>query len=86
MKLKENVLLQSIDDTLFLVPAGNEKFRGIGRSNASCGFILTMLKEETTPGEILDALCRKYDAPREKIASDVARILGTLREIRALEE
>ncbi|MBQ1311267.1 MAG: PqqD family protein [Blautia sp.] len=86
MKLKENVLLQSIDDTLFLVPAGNEKFRGIGRSNASCGFILKMLKEETTPEEILDALCRKYDAPRQTMEEDLQELLDTLRKIDVLEE
>ena len=86
MKLKSSFITQVIDDTQFLVPLGAESFRGIVRSNKTAAFIVDCLKEETTAEQIVDALCAKYDAPRETIAADVEEILNTLRGIRALEE
>ena len=86
MKLKSDFITQVIDDTQFLVPLGGETFQGIVRSNKTAAFIVDCLKEETTAEAIVDAMCQKYDAPRETIAADVAEILNTLRGIRALEE
>ena len=86
MKLKSDFITQVIDDTQFLVPLGGETFQGIVRSNKTAAFIVDCLKEETTEEAIVDAMCEKYDAPREVIAADVAEILNTLRGIRALEE
>ena len=86
MKLKSDFITQVIDNTQFLVPLGGETFQGIVRSNKTAAFIVDCLKEETTEEAIVDAMCEKYDAPREVIAADVAEILNTLRGIRALEE
>ena len=44
------------------------------------------LKEETTEEAIVDAMCERYDAPRDVIRADVKEILDKLRGIRALEE
>ena len=86
MKLKSDFITQTIEDTQFLISVGDESFRGIVRSNRTAAFIVDCLKEETTEERIIDAMCGKYDAPREEIAADVKRILDTLREIGALEE
>ncbi len=86
MKLKTNFVTQEIDGTQFLVPLGGEDFRGMVRSNRTAAFIVDCLKEDTTPEQITDAMCRKFDAPREVIATDVAGILEKLRSIHALEE
>ena len=86
MKLNPAFITQTIDDTQFLVPLGGEAFSGIVRSNRSAAFIVDCLKEETDEGAIVDAMCEKYDAPREVIAADVARVLSTLRTIGALDE
>ncbi len=86
MKLKPGFIIQNIEDTQFLVPVGEESFHGIVRSNPTAAFIVNCLKEETTAGKIIDAMCAKYDAPRETIAADVEEILDTLRGINALEE
>ena len=86
MKLKEEFITQDIDGTQFIVPVGAEAFSGIVRSNATAAFIVDLLKEETTAGKIVDAMCAKYNAPRETIAADVDEILDTLRKINALEE
>ena len=86
MQLKKDFATQVIDDTQFLVPLGGETFRGIVRSNKTAAFIVDCLKEETTAEEIVEAMYRQFDAPREVIAADVEKALQTLREINALEE
>ena len=86
MKLKADFITQDIDDTLFLVPAGAVAFQGVVRGNKTAAFIVDCLKAETTEAAIVDAMCAKYDAPRETIAADVKQILDTLRGINALEE
>lgn len=86
MKLKKNFVTQMIDDTQFLVPLGGEDFRGIVKNNSTAAFIVDCLKQETTAEAIVDAMCEKYDAPREVIAADVEEAIGKLRSIHALEE
>ena len=86
MKLREDFITQDIDDTQFLVPVGAESFNGIVRSNETAAFIINCLKEETTEERIVDAMCERYDAPRDVIASDVARVIETLRGIGALTQ
>lgn len=86
MKLREDFITQDIDDTQFLVPVGAESFNGIVRSNETAAFIVNCLKEETTEERIVDAMCERYDAPRDVIASDVARVIETLRGIGALTQ
>ncbi len=86
MKLKPDFITQDIDGTQFLVPLGAEAFHGIVRSNKTAAFIVDCLKEDTTEEKIVDAMCLKYDAPRERIAADAAEIIKTLRGIGALEE
>ena len=86
MKLKDDFITQTIDDVQFLVPVGGEAFSGVARSNETAAFIVDCLKEETTEEKIVDAMCAKYDAPRETIAADVKEILDVLRGINALVE
>ena len=86
MKLKPTFIAQNIDDTQFLVPIGAEAFQGVVRSNKTAAFIVDCLKEATTEDKIVDAMCAKYDAPRDTIVADVKEILDTLRGIHALEE
>ncbi|MBR5089191.1 MAG: PqqD family protein [Ruminiclostridium sp.] len=86
MKLKDNFITQDIDGTQFLVPVGAEAFSGIVRSNPTAAFIVNCLREDTTEEKIVDAMCAKYNAPRDEIAADVAEIIKTLRGINALEE
>ncbi len=86
MRLKEDFLVQMIDDTQYLVPVGDGSFSGVVRGNRTAAFIVDLLKEETTEDAIIDAMCSQYDAPRETIAADVTAILNTLRGVGALEE
>ena len=86
MKLKDQFLVHTVDDTQYLVPLGGEAFSGIVRSNRTAAFIVDCLKEDTSEDAIVDAMCRKYDAPRAVIADDVHAILESLRRIHAIEE
>lgn len=86
MKLKKNILIHKIDDTLFLVPVGAEAFSGIIRNNKTAGFIVNLLRTETTEEEIIAEMCARFDASGDKIAADVREVLATLRSIHVLEE
>ena len=86
MKLKKEFITYDTDSESLLVPAGGAGFSGLVRGNKTLGAILALLKENTTEEAIVDAMCAKYDAPRETIAADVKEILDTLRGIHALEE
>ena len=86
MKLKPDFITQDIEGTQFLVSVGAESFSGMVRSNATAAFIVNLLKKDTTKEEIVDAMCERYDAPREVIAADVEECLNILRGIHALDE
>ena len=86
MKLNPNFVTQSIDDIQFMVPVGEAPFSGLVRSNKTAAFIVDCLKQDTTQDAIVDAMCRKYDAPRETIAADLEGVLNKLRQIGALDE
>ena len=86
MKLRTDFVTQDIDGVQFLIPLGGEAFSGIVRSNETAAFLIDLLREETTEAALTDAMAAEYDAPRETLAADVARVLQTLRELNALEE
>lgn len=86
MKLKEGFLTHTTDGVQYLVPVGNTGFSGLVRSNATAALIVDALKQDTTAEAITDLILARFDAPREKVAADVERILDTLRQIGALDE
>ena len=88
MKLTEGFITQQVDDAQIMLATGDafNVFSGLVRSNETAAFIIDSLKEETSADAIVDAMEERYDAPREVIAQDVARILDQLREIGALQE
>ena len=84
MKLKDTFVTQEMDGEQVMVEAGGG-FAGMVRSNATAAFIIDQLKTETTKEAILDAMCKKYDAPRAEMAEDVDMVLGNLKKIGALD-
>ncbi len=86
MKLKSDFITQTIEDSQFLLSVAGRHFNGIIRSNETAAFIVDQLKEETTEAAIVDALLREYDAEREAVEKDVARIIDLLRCNNILEE
>lgn len=86
MKLKPTFIRQTIDDTAFLVPTEGNGSVSLIKGNSITGRIIDLLQTETTQEAITDALYAEYDAPRERIAADVARVMDTLRSAGAIEE
>ena len=86
MKLKNGFITHETAGEHITVSAGGTSFNGLIRSNSTAGFIVECLKNETTEDAIVDKMLEKYDAPREIIAADVAKIVGELRKIGALDE
>ena len=86
MKLRREFLTHKNNDEALLVPSGNAEFSGIVKGNNMFGKILSLLKNDTTEDQIITAICKQYDATEEIVSMDVRKILGTLREIKALEE
>ena len=85
MRLKNDFIAQEIDGVQYLVPVGAEQFSGMLRNNKTAAFIVDCLKEETTEETVVDAMCEKYDAPREKIAEDVKGDKVSVRTVKELE-
>lgn len=86
MKLKNGFITHETADEYTTVAAGGAAFNGLIRSNSTAGFIVECLKVETTEAAIVDKMLEKYDAHRDIIAADVAKIVGELRKIGALDE
>ena len=86
MKLKSEYVTYPVDDKEIMVGTGTSSFKGLIKMNASAAYIISLLKEETNPGEIVDKMMEKYEAERETIAKDVNSVIATLRDIGALDE
>ncbi len=88
MRLHEEFAVHTTGDEQIMVATGSMagRFNGLVRSNATAAFIVDCLREETTEEQIVDAMCERYDAPREKIAQDVARVVEQLRSVGAIVE
>lgn len=86
MKLKPTFIRQTIDNTVFLVPVEGSGPVSLIKGNSITGRIIDLLQTETTQEAVVDALYAEYDAPRERIAADVARVMDTLRSAGAIEE
>ena len=86
MKLRNEFLIHQNESETLLVPAGSAEFSGIIKGNATFGEILSLLKDDVTESQIIEIVCREYDAPEEIISRDVKKILDSLRQVKALEE
>ncbi len=85
MRLRDGVVSYDLDGERFTVSATGA-FGGMLRSNATAAFIVEQLATETTEEAIVSAMAERYDAPRERIAADVHKVIAQLRELNVLEE
>lgn len=86
MKLKEQMITHSMDDSQIMVSTDKDVFSGIVTSNETAAFIVDQLKQDTTPEVIKQAMMEKYDAPAEVISRDVDNILNKFRSLGIIEE
>ncbi|MBQ8077307.1 MAG: PqqD family protein [Eubacterium sp.] len=87
MKLKKEIVLGNIDGNDFAVATGklSKKVHGLMNNNKTAAYIFELLKKEQTEDSIVDAMCEKYDAPREVIAADVHELIKKLDELGILD-
>lgn len=86
MKLKDGFITHEADGEQIMVATGEAGFSGMVRSNGTAAFIIDCLKESTTQEQLVEKLFAKYEASREVLAADVAKVLDNLRSIGALDE
>ena len=88
MKLRNGFITYNSGSEQIMVAAGSASdiFRGMVRSNATAAFIIECLKEDISQEALADMLVARYDAPRQIIERDLAKVLESLRKIGALDE
>ena len=86
MKLNKNFLIHNTKNETVIVPTGKADFSGIVRGNSTLGVILELLQKDITEEEIIKALEKEYDAPKEVIRDDVIETLDRLRKIGAIDD
>lgn len=86
MKLKSNFITHLMGEKQILIDVAGKNFSGLVRSNKTAAFIVDQLKSETTKEAIINAMLKKYDAPREVIEEDADIVIKKLQSIGALDE
>ena len=85
MKLKNEFIAHDTGSETVLVGTGNSGFSGIVRGNRTFGTILELLSEDLTEEQIVAAMKERFDAPEGAIERDVARAIGELKRIGAID-
>ena len=88
MKIKEGFISRPMMGKEVIVSVGGaaKTFNGLVQTNETASFIVSMLKNEVTEREIVDAMLAEYDVERGTAERDVRRIVGQLRELGVIEE
>lgn len=86
MKLRDGFITHASNGEHITVTAGNTAFNGMIRSNQTAGFIMECLKNDVTKEDIVEKMLEKYDVARERIESDVDKVLEQLRSIGAIDD
>lgn len=86
MRLRDGFITHASNGEHITVTAGNTAFNGMIRSNQTAGFIMECLKNDVTKEDIVEKMLEKYDAARERIVSDVDKVLEQLRSIGAIDD
>ena len=84
MKLNKDFIIHKSGDETMVVATGKAKFSGLVKGNEMLGEILSLMKNDTTEGEIVRRIGEKYEAPEGKIEQDVHRVVTELRRIGAI--
>ena len=84
MKLKEGFVTQEIGGRQVMVAVNGEAFNGMVRSNETAGYIVSLLKNDTTKEEIVKTMLKEFDASEEQVSKDVDMVITKLREIGAI--
>jgi len=87
MKLKDEIVLGSIDGKDFAIATGelSKRFNSLINNNKTAAFIFQLLKNEQSEDSIVEAMLEKYDVDETTVRADVKEILSQLRALDILE-
>ena len=81
MRLKNHFESMTMRDRLVAVPVGNNaQFNGALKLNKTAAAIFELLKNDVSEEQIVDALSRQFDAPRELLEKDVRNCINEFRK------
>ena len=88
MKLKDGFILQDVGGEHMAVASGSagKVFNGLVRNNGTADFIFRALMKETSEEAVVETMAERYDASRDRIAEDVARLIAQFRKAELLDE
>ena len=81
MKIKANYVLREVANQYIVVPTGKEtlKFNGMINLNNSGKFLWTLLGEEKTVDELVEAMINKYEVSKAVAINDVNNFISILK-------
>ena len=88
MKIKSGFVLEKVGSSYLAVATGDaaKSFQGLIRMNETGAFMWNLVKDaDKSCEELVDALLKEYDAPRELLLSDAKSFEKQLREAGILE-
>ena len=88
MKIKAGFVLEKVGSSYLAVATGDAAkiFQGLIRMNETGAFMWNLVKDaDKSCEELVDALLKEYDAPRELLLSDAKSFEKQLREADILE-
>lgn len=87
MKIKDGYMMRKVADNCVVVPMGDEvtNFNGMINLNETGEFIFEKLQEGCSRDELVEAMLKEFDAPREVIERDVDRFVEKLEKVGIIE-
>lgn len=88
MRIKNNYVIQNIDNEFIVVPVGVETdiVHGVIKLNSSGGFIWNLLSDkDMTKSELEKSLMIEYDIDSQRAAKDVEAFINQLQSIGCIE-
>jgi hypothetical protein len=75
--VRSTALSRRVDEDVLLAAPGRES---VDRLSATAGVVWSLLEEPHTAAWLVDELCRRFEAPRERVEADVGHLLADLAE------
>lgn len=77
MKIKDGVIINEVDGQYIAVDtsADDKRFNGMLRMNKTACFVASLLEQDTSTEQVVEALTKKYDVSKEKAEEEIKRVV-----------
>ncbi len=88
MRLKKGFIRHKVGEEYMAVATSeaSKDFHGLIRNNETADYLFELLMNETSEEELVDNMCKRYDADRKQIEADVHELLECLKKTGFLEK